>query len=128
MVCWLRLIYRCKAGSRLSVSVVILDTARSNTWKQKHLPFLDPYITEDAIVDHTQEHSSLVLVEIFLRLQCAIKSISGIELKIVNTNLCFVDVIVIPLIWPSNGHHDVVFTSVKTEIVDGWLEQVAILR
>lgn len=36
------------------------------TWKQKHLAFLDLYVTEGTIVHDTKEHITSVLIEPFL--------------------------------------------------------------
>lgn len=50
----------------LSPSSPLLST--SLTWKQEHLPFLDPVLDEVAPIHEAQEHPSLVLVEPLLGL------------------------------------------------------------
>lgn len=94
------------------------------TGEEEHVAFVDVDVPELVFVDDAQQHPALVLVEPLLRHhQRPGWSDTGSR-----TDLCFVDVVVVALVWAADDHDDKVLAVVRTEVVHRRLQQVLVLR
>ncbi len=84
----------------------------THTWKKKHFTFFNAYVFKHAIVHCSEKHSTFVLVEPLLRdnVRCAL-------LLMPITNLRLVDMIVLPLVWTSDGHDNEIPALVEAEVI-----------
>lgn len=115
------------------------------TWKEEHLPFLNPDILELLAINHTKKHTSLVLIKPFLHTPPIVylsiqkreierrRSIKRerereiIEMGGVVAYFSFVHVVVVALVGTAYGHDDVVFARVQAEVVHRGLQEVPVL-
>ena len=76
-----------------------------HTWKEEHLAFLDADVPEFLAVDHSEEHTALMLVEPFLRPHTFKREPGRASRKrCVRGYLSFVHMIVIPLVRAADDH------------------------